>query len=433
METYIPEGRMEYPASLLTLKERDRRWRAIREEMKKRQLGCLIVYGCVRGSMIAAPNVRYVTGGDGYECHCVFPIDKDPVHLVWYRAAAEAARKMCWVDDIRVAGGLLPSYALANCVKDLGYGEGNIGIVGVYDYFHPEGWIPYNTYTYLQKFLPKARFYDVATMMTDIRMVKSDEEIEFAEKAAELGDMAIEVMAGEAKPGAKENQMYADMIHTITRNGGDVGVAGSWILMSSGSFIHQAHYFPEHRTLKPGDVILTELYPRFGGYYAHPHQPVFIGRVDRDYELCREAVLESIDAGLKAMVPGATYNEVDEAFGRAIQERGLFHDHCSIHGVGLDSPEPPVTVMERTLPLDPKYPGYSAHKVPEAAPYVERTTKFLAEGKIKPNMVIAVEPMAAKRVEGTLFERGVHMGPTVVTTDSRPRMLNRYGRDVIRV
>lgn len=42
MLDYWPEGRVEHPSQFLSIKERDRRWGRIREEMKKRSLDCLI-------------------------------------------------------------------------------------------------------------------------------------------------------------------------------------------------------------------------------------------------------------------------------------------------------------------------------------------------------------------------------------------------------
>jgi hypothetical protein len=57
---------------------------------------------------------------------------------------------------------------------------------------------------------------------------------------------------------------------------------------------------------------------------------------------------------------------------------------------------------------------------------VKKRTDYLNR-KVEPNMAIAIEPRAC------IGPRGLHMGPTVITTEGYPRILTKYGRDVIRV
>ena len=64
--------------SLLTLEQRDRRWRKIREAMKKRNFDCLVVWGSTGGFGGLAANLRYLSNitEQGY---LVFPFNGDPM------------------------------------------------------------------------------------------------------------------------------------------------------------------------------------------------------------------------------------------------------------------------------------------------------------------------------------------------------------------
>jgi hypothetical protein len=83
MYEFWPKGRMEHPSQLLTLQERDRRWNKIRDEMKKRELDCLITTDGPMGTQYSG-MARYIANAYGIlETKIVFPIEGNPVLLMW--------------------------------------------------------------------------------------------------------------------------------------------------------------------------------------------------------------------------------------------------------------------------------------------------------------------------------------------------------------
>ena len=56
--------------------------------------------------------------------------------------------------------------------------------------------------------------------MQEVRSVKSGEEVAFIEKAAEIIDKAIDVLIQHSKPGARDNELIAEMLREIVRQGG---------------------------------------------------------------------------------------------------------------------------------------------------------------------------------------------------------------------
>jgi len=71
------------------------------------------------------------------------------------------------------------------------------------------GNIPMRHYEALQRGLPQATFMDFTLQMLQLRLVKSDEEIEFLRKGAEYCDLAITALEREACPGITEHELVA--------------------------------------------------------------------------------------------------------------------------------------------------------------------------------------------------------------------------------
>lgn len=429
MYEFWPKGRMEHPSQLLTLQERDRRWNKIRDEMKKRGLDCLICYDGPMGTTYSGV-VRYITNAHGtLEGKMIFPLKGNPVILYWAEMAQELLERTAWPGvDLQIGGPGVPTWGVANLVKDLGYEKATIGVVGLSDYTFLEGWMQHTSYILLERFLPHAKLVDATTLITDAKATKSEEEIKLIEKASEIADKAIETMVMYAKPGIATQEVWARIMYTILSEGGDCGIEGSTHLMTIGDWHHQAHSLLTHNIIKEGDVILTEFYPKYGGYYSHPHQPVFIGKVHEDYEKCYPVLMESIQAGLEALTPEHTWMEIGEALAKPVRKAGMWGVQWSIHGLSMTMPDAPFAPMpgcERRK-VDAKYPGSYIEKVPELQFIAKRRSDYLNR-KVEANMALTIEPRAI------LGNRGLHMGPTVVTTEGYPRILTKYGRDVIRV
>jgi len=166
---YWTQGRFEHPGQFISLRERDRRWDKIREEMSKLGLDCILAYcgpmGCFLSGM-----ARYITNCHGFNDGWVLlPIKGNPVLFPWNENIEELAKRQVWPGVDIAIGGTVGTWAVANQVKEYGYEKGTIGIVGLSDYHVMEGWVPYTSYMNLQRFLPEAEFKDATAMISDIK------------------------------------------------------------------------------------------------------------------------------------------------------------------------------------------------------------------------------------------------------------------------
>ena len=414
---------MEFP--LLSIRERDRRWNYIRGEMARLGLDCLVIAGNQSNWGGNFANVRYVTGiGDiGF---ALFPLEGEPIMLTWWTAPFEArtsketspltqqilskvdkrrptrnpwALEEPWTKDIRQAG---PRWSenIVKAIKGLGLERGTIGLVGTSQNWEPEGLFPVTTYKRIKEELPQVNWADDVTFILEkARLRKSPEEQRMIEKAAEIADAGIEAMLQTARPGATEIEVYAKIVERMLVEGSERFLMIYW---TSGPVpTHVQLFAPPNRPLEKGDLIITEITPRYGGYVAHPHQPVSIGKPLPEYQEMFDLLRKTRDEALAKLKPGVTMREQEELLTRPLIDAGFSYLHCPFHGMGLSGLEfPNANFWNKTNPI-------------EASP----EDMVFEEG-----MVLAYEPMISTPDR----KIGIPLGDTVIVTENGARRLSKY-------
>jgi len=167
-----------------SLKERDRRWAAVRTLMGLNDIDCLLLVGNDRFFGYGNSNVRYLTQIDGQRMGVVaiFPLEGDPLVFASpphmhdtpfpvYKAFND------WISETRPMTGLKP---VVESMKAMGFETGNIGLVSfkVGPSAAKSGIFSYQEYLFLLEALPKAHFLDATSLLGQVRMFKSEEEIE---------------------------------------------------------------------------------------------------------------------------------------------------------------------------------------------------------------------------------------------------------------
>jgi Xaa-Pro aminopeptidase len=418
------EGRTDDPHSSLSLAERDRRWNAARAEMDKRGIDCLYIVG--RGNNENG-NTRWLDNGDYSERYLVFPRKGNPVILwalpSWERWYTENSWEGCEYRSTYHS----PSIAAAQAISDLGYGKGKIGIVGLIGAgFNPEGAIPYMTFQNLKAQLPGASFCDASDLLMRLRIFKSDEELRMIEKASELANVEFDALIRHARPGIRESELTAEVTYASLKAGNELG-RDHWFIMCSGKTGYPVNRRPTDKILRSGELVMTGNYTRFGGYWAHPHYAISLGRLDEEYRPMREAVYEATQLALSLLKPGTSWEEIDRKIDEPILARGYYHEITQMHCVGLDGVEPPATSLVRgnaptkrfllkgSLADNEEYRRYRGNGAAGPQDFV-----------VQPGMAVALEVKAVK--DDRIF---IEFGPQVIVTAEGARVMNPGALDVV--
>ncbi len=379
---------------ILDAQERERRWMKIREAMKQRGLGCLVVIGTFGRHRDLCANLRYLSNADPVtmEGYLVFPLEGEPTMITFMgRARAHPS----WIEDHR-SGHPTYSKAISERLKELHLENASIGLVPLSGYYGELGF-SLATYRSLSNNFPRAKFEDATDIVEEARRIKSPAEIRCLELGCEVGEKVIQAVIDTAKVGVTDQEIKLKVMETVFRNGCDFA---SMLFLGAGKELThggQIHLMSPPRALEHGDVILTEFDARYSGYMAQFNQPFSLGEPDKEWKKLFSVALKAFNNGLKILRPGITAGELDEAFISPIRESGYIRTNPAFHGLGL-SLEYPMG----------EYPRQPYHKLDTSL-------------KIEPNMVIEFEPSVVTSDE----KRGLTLGSPVLVTETGCRLLSK--------
>ena len=153
-----------------------------------------------------------------------------------------------------------------------------------------------------------AELHDESFLITKHRLVKSEQEIKYIKKAAELADNALEKGWELAHAGSNESDILTAMQGAVFSGGGDY--PGNEFIIGSGPDALLCRYFSGRRKLDPIDQLTLE----FAGVYRHYHSALMrtipIGKAKNEHLELYEICLEALTACENKLKIGNTAGEV---------------------------------------------------------------------------------------------------------------------------
>jgi Xaa-Pro dipeptidase len=256
-----------------------------------------------------------------------------------FNRAAYWKSAQSWVGDVR-DGRNRWAENIAERLGEIGFTSGRIGIAGLAGLTRtPDGIIPHRTVTEIARLFPAAEIVDATQFMSELRAVKSDEEVAMAERATLIAEaMAATVEA--LRPGDTERTVYAEMTRTLLAQGGELP---AMLLLGSGPGIEHGSFVPGLRALEQGDFVVGEIEGRYAGYSGQIVRPAVLGRAPADYREIFDITLRCFEDVLAALKTGATLASVLATFDAAVARHGK--GQCEGHfplmharGLGDDLP-----------------------------------------------------------------------------------------------
>lgn len=414
-----------YPS--LSLQERDRRWKLVREFMKTRGLECVILAG------LNSPqeHERYLAN-DRQHGIVVFPLEGEPTYLVrsnmYVVANIENLRRgdTSWIDDWR---GGATGEVLVTVLKEKGFDSASIGVVGLKGLdiiLEPEGWIPYALWACVVDSLPDATFSDITRPFIDMVLVKGEEELKLVRQAAHIGETACEAMLNVTKPGVSESDIYFAIMQAIQDNGGSAPL---------GLIIHSGKENPSWgdprwltkgerpRTVQEREHVLVEMFPTYGGLQTQQQMTVALKPIDPVVKELAQAAKRSNEIGLTMLRPGNSFEEVCDAMEGPITEAGFWHLTPLIHSIN-----PLHLISQRQVGMIDNLPGIE-HINPghwQKGEYKGIRARSITGGdtEIQAGMCFAMEPNACRG------KKRVNIGGTVIVTDHGVENLNKLATEM---
>jgi len=232
-------------------------------------------------------------------------------------------------------------------------------------------------------------------LMLQLRMVKSEEELEAMIGAQRIAERALEDILKEIRPGVSEKEIAARLQYLMLHYGAsDMSFDPIVVSGPNGSLPHGV---PSEKLIQSGEFVTMDFGCVYRGYCSDMTRTVAVGTVSDEMRTVYDTVLRAQLAGIQAAKAGTTGKEVDGAARAVITEAGYgrYFGHSFGHGVGVE-----------------------IHEAPNASPMNE---KPLPEGA-----VISAEP--GIYLPGKL---GVRIEDVIVLTENGCRNLTKAPKELI--
>lgn len=328
---------------MFSLKEMHRRYDRARELMRDANFDALFVS--------QDENVQYFAGTSPSMAlnfsltrpyMVVIPIDADPVAITMGRATLKAQG---FIRDVRGYTELLsfPLKTVTDALRDLKLDRSRVGFELGHE--HRMG-IPVGSYLDLTRALPDMQPADAAGLLTRLRMIKSDEEVNSMRRAAEITAKARQRLFkhDNLRAGITEREVDRLMRQLIHEEGGD---RTSFVILQSPR-PGAASAFKPDRPLVRGEVLAIDTGACCGMYTIDYPRMCVLGRATDEMRRTYDAVLKVNQAMIDALRPGVTCAQLFGVCMKAIDDAGVSIDDPSRitggrmgHGMGQIITEPP--------------------------------------------------------------------------------------------
>jgi len=238
--------------------------------------------------------------------------------------------------------------ALPSVFEQLGFKDKTIGIEKNFEMINTsvfQGEVKYPgqpTWDMLAKLLPGANFVDATGVLTKLRSIKSEEEIQAIKTACEIACLGFAAGRETLKPGMTEAELSAVIESAIQAKGtGYKGVAQArgyaFVYAGENSANQNLHYARySNRAIEQDEVVIIELATIADGYWSDLTRNFCAGKPSQKYIDMFEAVLGAQKAALKVVRAGAPIPALHRASSDYFEKVGYprYWPHALGHGVG---------------------------------------------------------------------------------------------------
>ncbi len=159
-----------------------------------------------------------------------------------------------------------------------------------------------------------SKFSDVSKYLMNIRMIKSNEEIEIIKNGARIADIGGEEIVKNIKVGATELEIAITgrdkMEREIEKTYPNAEYMDTWVWFQSGINTDGAHNPKTSRKLISGDILSLNAFPMISGYYTALERTLFLNEIDDASLKAWEANVKIHKRGLELIKPGVKCSDI---------------------------------------------------------------------------------------------------------------------------
>jgi len=299
--------------------------------------------------VVADPaNMNYLTGYDGWSFYVpqVVIISLDGEEPVWVGREMDAAgaRHTTFLREENIIG--YPDYYVqtterhpmdfvAEVIKQWRWGKKRIGLEMDAYYFSARG------YEALKRDLPDASFIDGNLLVSWVRLIKSEQEINYMRQAGKIMEKVMQTAIDVVAPGVRECDAVAEIVRAQIRGtetfGGDYTAIVP--LMPTGEKTSTPHLTWTDEPYKNEVAVNLELAACRNRYHSPMARTLYLGsNPPQKLEDTAKVVVEGLNATLAAIKPGLLCEDVERVWRDIISKAGLVKESRIGYAMGLNYP-----------------------------------------------------------------------------------------------
>jgi Xaa-Pro aminopeptidase len=200
--------------------------------------------------------------------------------------------------------------------------------------------------------MPGAEQYPAGSVLSQMRMRKSAEEVAALLRAGRAIDEVHAAVPSLLRPGRTEREVGND-IAALILDAGHVTV--DFVIVASGPNGASPHHAVSDRVIEVGDPIVVDIGGTMpDGYCSDETRTYAVGDPGDEYLRAYAELQRAQSAACAAVRPGVTCEGIDAVARDHLGSAGLgeLFIHRTGHGIGLETHEDPYIVEGNTLPLE---------------------------------------------------------------------------------
>ena len=291
-------------------------------------------------------NMNYLTGFDAWSfyVHQLVVVMMDEEEPLWIEGALmKQQQDLQHGLEMRISSRIQtimctterhPMDFVADVIKKKGYG--NKTIAAEFDAYY----FTAKNYLQLVKHLPDAKIEDGTSLVNWIRIIKSDREIGYIKRAAEIVTQTMYEGIGKINVGVRENDVVADIFRKQISGTEEYGGDYTSIvpLLPSGKKTSACHMTWTDETYQAGDPVILELAGCYKRYHCPLARTMVLGEPTPEMRNLSDVVIEGIQAAIDVIKPGIVLEEVELAWRKTIQKSGFHKESRMGYSTGLNYP-----------------------------------------------------------------------------------------------
>jgi len=195
-------------------------------------------------------------------------------------------------------------------------------------------------YEKLKQGLPNAIIKDSERLVNWSRLIKSNAEINLMKGAAKISQSAMKVAYESINPGVRQCDAVAEIQKALFNGTPEIGgeYASIATLLPTGKGTSASHLTATDQKFVSGEATIIELSGVNKRYHCPMARTVQLGKPEQKKIDAMKATNEALDAGISAVKPGSTANDVAQKFWTILDKYNIKKESRTGYSIGIGYP-----------------------------------------------------------------------------------------------